>query len=198
MTPSGSPAFALIDFGSGRLLDSHQPERTALPGSTVKPFLPASGAFACRGELRIGPHQVGCSHPAAYGVLSREEALAFSCNHYFSQWALTVSPAQLFSALHDFSPKLAVTEDQRRLQAIGLWGVSATPRRLALAYRRVARSADALILRDGKTGTTREGAWFAGWAPARHPRFVIAVMTGGSGAAHAWPAAQEILKPWLR
>lgn len=197
MLLSASPAFALIELATGRLIASHDADIAARPGSTVKPFLPASGVFACRGPLQIGPQRVDCTHPVA-GVLSREEALAFSCNHYFSQWALTVSPQVLQAALRDFEPRAAANNDERRLQAIGLWGVRTTPLRLARAYRRVAQSPDARILRDGKTGTTREAAWFAGWAPAEEPRFVIAVMTGGRGALNARPAAQEILNRWLR
>ena len=42
----------------------------------------------------------------------------------------------------------------------------------------------------------RSHAWFAGWAPAENPEFVIVVLIehGGSGGRVAWPIAKQILE----
>ena len=43
---------------------------------------------------------------------------------------------------------------------------------------------------------TRSHAWFAGWAPAEDPEFVIVVFVehGGSGGRVAWPLAKQIIE----
>jgi len=43
---------------------------------------------------------------------------------------------------------------------------------------------------------TRSHAWFAGWAPAEDPEFVIVVLVehGGSGGRVAWPLAKQIIE----
>jgi penicillin-binding protein 2 len=43
---------------------------------------------------------------------------------------------------------------------------------------------------------TRSHAWFAGWAPAEDPEFVIVVFVehGGSGGRVAWPIAKQIIE----
>lgn len=113
--------------------------------------------------------------------------------------------------------------DEQRLQALGEAAIEVTPMGLALAYRRLAArrlSADppdapltaiysALeaaadygtarlaappgVKVAGKTGTTRDVAWFAGFAPAARPRVVIVVMVErGSGGGDAAPVAREL------
>ncbi len=192
MPPS---AFALVDARTGRLLDSRRPDVRALPGSTVKPLLPVEGLFPCRRTLRIGSHRLDCTHPPARGPLSRAEAIALSCNSYFAAAALTIPPAVLRDAVRELEPELAVTGEQRQLQALGSWGLAATPLTLARAYRRLLHQQPPAGF-TGKTGTTADAAWYAGWAPAASPRLVIAVLTGGRGASDARPEAEEILSRW--
>jgi cell division protein FtsI/penicillin-binding protein 2 len=69
--------------------------------------------------------------------------------------------------------------------------------RLARAYRALWQQNPGRIS-GGKTGTTAQAAWYAGWAPVDQPRIVVAVMTGGRGATDAQPAAQELIARWLR
>jgi cell division protein FtsI/penicillin-binding protein 2 len=198
MPPS---AFALLEAGTGRVVAARDPEVRAFPGSTVKPFVPVAGFFPCAGTLRIGVRHFDCTHPPARGPLTREEAIALSCNCYFAAAALSIPVLQLRQALHEFDAELAETPAQRQLQAIGSWGVSASPLSMARAYRRLLRTA-AKNSRlpagfTGKTGTTAGAAWYAGWAPESSPRQVVAVLTGGRGATDAKPAAGEILSRWL-
>jgi cell division protein FtsI/penicillin-binding protein 2 len=191
-------AYAILDARNGRVIDSQNERVFALPGSTVKPFLPLDGSAICRGELRIGPHRLDCTHPPALGPLGGRDALMLSCNHYFAAVALRMSPQDLRQALRDFAPSLAFTDDQRRLQALGHWGVSTTPLYLAMAYRRLLISDKETLLRDGKTGTTAQGAWFAGWHPPSSPSLVAAVLTGGRGSTDARPAAMRLFEKWSR
>jgi hypothetical protein len=192
-------AYAIVDARDGRVIDARDAQVSALPGSTVKPFLPLDGVAVCQGELRIGVHRLDCTHPPALGPLGGRDALMLSCNHYFAAIALRMSPENLRQALRDFAPSLAYTDDQRRLQALGHWGVSATPLALARAYARLLYTDRARFLPEGgKTGTTAQGAWFAGWHPPDRPRLVGAVLTGGRGYADARPAALRLFEKWSR
>jgi hypothetical protein len=193
-----SEAYAILDARDGRVLDAKYENVFALPGSTVKPFLPLDGVAVCHRELRIGTHRLDCTHPPALGPIGGADALMLSCNHYFATMALRMSPENLRQALRGFAPSLAFTDDQRRLQALGHWGVSTTPMMLAWAYRRLMMSDRARLLRDGKTGTTARGAWFAGWYPPYSPKLVGAVLTGGRGYENARPLAIRLFEKWSR
>ncbi len=106
-------------------------------------------------------------------------------------------PEELRKALSPFNAQLATTNDQRQLQAIGYWGVSTSALDLARAYRKLFLTGPPPSF-NGKTGTTRDAAWYAGWAPEEKPRIVVAVMTGGRGITDAYPAARAIFEKWLR
>lgn len=191
-------AFAVLDAASGRLLEAKNENATALPGSTVKPFIPTKGrVFPCPGKLTIAGRRFDCTHPKTFGPINGTDALSLSCNHYFATLALRLKPEELRSALSEFNSQIAATDDQRQLQAIGYWGVSTSALGLARAYRRLLLSKAHPEL-HGKTGTTRDAAWYAGWEPVDRPRVVVAVMTGGRGITDAYPAAREIFNQWLR
>ncbi len=199
MPPSVSAeAYVVLDARDGRILDARNENASALPGSTVKPFVPAVGTAVCRGALTIAGHRLDCTHPAVLGPINGDDALVLSCNHYFASVALRSDPRRMQAALADFEAALAGTTEQRQLQALGYWGVSASPLRLARAYRRLLATAKSRLISGGKTGTTAQAAWYAGWDPADDPKVVVAVMTGGRGAANALPAAREIFKKWSR
>lgn len=171
---------------------------SALPGSTVKPFLPRTDAvFPCRRTLRIRQHRLDCTHPPVYGPIGETDALALSCNCYYAALALQLPPADVQRALIDFDAQLAGTPDQRQLQFLGHWGVSTAPLRLARAYRKLLLATPPAAF-TGKTGTTKDAAWYAGWAPPDKPKLVAAVMTGGRGAIDAEPAARKLFDKWLR
>lgn len=115
--------------------------------------------------------------------------------------------------------KLEQTSGTRaQLQALGEGGVEVTLLELAMAYRTLAAKTPPAVLRGledavefgtaqhariagarvvGKTGSSGNGrwAWFAGFAPSREPKFVVAVLTqGSSGGADAAPVARELLE----
>ncbi len=191
-------AFAVLRLSDGKLLEVRDEHSSALPGSTVKPFIPVSGIGQCKRKLSVAGHRLDCTHAPVLGPINGPDAVALSCNCYFAALALRISPETLRQSLQDFAPQLARTDDQRQLQALGMWGVSATPLRLARAYARLLRTDRGAWLGSGKTGTTAQAAWYAGWAPPESPGVVVAAMTGGRGVTDAKPAAERLLAKWLR
>lgn len=158
----------VLDVQSGRVLASSHLEvaarRVAAPGSSIKPFtlmaLLESGKFnprtalACRRVVSIGGHELNCSHPVTSDPLNASQALAYSCNSYFTTVALRISPAELqtslvragFSAATGLAPDeatgtvlLAQSSEELQLQAVGEWGIHVTPLEVANAYRRLAQ-----------------------------------------------------------
>jgi penicillin-binding protein 2 len=157
----------VLDVPSGHILAAHNltgaARRVARPGSAVKPFtlraLISSGAvdpavrFACRRNGRIAGHKIDCGHPVIPGGLDAIDALAYSCNDYFTSMALRLLPAQLQQAFLQAGltgPSglvgqeargyvgLAAGESQLQLQAIGEEDVRTTPLALLKAYRELA------------------------------------------------------------
>jgi len=117
----------------------------------------------------------------------------------------------------------AAAREQNQLQALGEGRVLVTAAGLALAYRALALAAPRVVVEGmedaveygtaqqarvaglavaGKTGSVRSAsgellAWFAGFAPSRAPRVVVAVrIEGRSGGADAAPVAGRILAAW--
>jgi cell division protein FtsI/penicillin-binding protein 2 len=124
--------------------------------------------------------------------------------------------------------RTARSVDELRLQALGEAAIEVTPLGLAAAYRRLAArrllseppddelaaiyaslesaaeygtarlaAVDGLKV-AGKTGTTREVAWFAGFAPSARPEIVVVVMVErGSGGGDAAPVAKALFERLL-
>jgi cell division protein FtsI/penicillin-binding protein 2 len=196
----------------------------AAPGSTVKPLtllaMKLRGPLHCGRKLEISGHHLDCSHAPLAGQVDAETALAASCNCWFATRARTMDAALLHQALlrSAAEARLAHSEDELVLQALGVEGVRFAPMTLAQAYLGLATSSDAAVRRGmeravlegtaqlaalegmsiaGKTGTSKEGAWFAGFAPAANPQVVVtAYVAGGRGGADAAPAAREIFEWW--
>lgn len=147
-------------------------------------------------------------------------ALAYSCNCFVAYFARRAAAGLLPQALSraGFQTNPAPSE----LQALGEAGVLVSAIDMANAYRTLATNPPPSILEGlegavefgtarlaairkdsapkvaGKTGTGRTHAWFAGFAPSRAPKFVIAVLTAGhSGGADAAPIASKVLGEML-
>ncbi len=213
----------VLDVATSHVLASYHPDvaarRVAFPGSTIKPFtllaLLQSGkingqtALLCKRPLTIAGHKLDCPHPDTHHPLDPAEALAYSCNSYFTSVATRLSPEQLQKAFvgHGFgsptslakkegtgSVALASTPEQLQLQAIGEWGVKVTPLELVRAYR------DLAILEDGGGKAELqlvlsglEGSTSYGMARLAQPKSAMRVAgkTGTSQAeegpwTHAW------------
>lgn len=162
-----SGATVVMDASSGKILaqwhlnvaaQSVQP-----PGSTVKPFVlmelleqgrinPDQHIF-CHRPLYVGGKRLDCSHPPGITSLDAPDAIAYSCNTYFSTVATRLEPAELaqvykrigFTSITGYADAEAVgaintprDEGQLQLQALGEWGIQVTPLELLAAYRSLA------------------------------------------------------------
>jgi cell division protein FtsI/penicillin-binding protein 2 len=173
----------VVDVISGQVVAAYHPaiaaRRLALPGSAFKPFtllallqskkLTSTEPFVCRRRLRIGSHDLSCSHPQN-GPLEAESALAYSCNDFFATLGLRLSAAEIemafksagFGSPSGFAADEAVgeisrarTDEERELQAVGEWGMRVTPLEMLSAYR-------SLALRRRSGGTAEEEIVFSG------------------------------------
>ena len=161
-----SGAAVVVDLTSGHVLAVYHPSvaarRLVRPGSAFKPFtllaLLQSGklipteSFVCRRTLRVGAHDLSCSHPQT-GALQAQSALAYSCNDFFASYGLRLSAAELQAAFQKSgfaSPsgllpneasgfiRLARNDEERQLQAIGEGDMKITPLEMLAAYRALA------------------------------------------------------------
>lgn len=163
-----SGAVIVMDVASGKILAQRHldlaAQRLEPPGSTVKPFvlmellstgkINAEQRVMCRRPLYIGGKRMDCTHPASITTLDAADAIAYSCNTYFSTVATRLDPAQLaemykrigFSSLSGHAPseiagKITTAREpyQLQLQALGEWGIEVTPLELLAAYQNLAR-----------------------------------------------------------
>jgi len=212
----------VVEIGSGRLLASaHLAEagRTlATPGSTLKPLIlyfalstgrwGAERRVACSRQLRIGSHQLNCSHPPAE-PMDAEQALTWSCNSYFAELAGAFSPEELRSALSargllaatGLTPLESVaafrqprTREEVQLAALGVEGIRVTLPELAEAYRSLAielaahsETAAARTVRAGLADSASfgmAGAAALGGVPISGKTGTASAESGG--ATHGW------------
>lgn len=157
----------VLDVRSGHIIASSHLDvaarRVVAPGSSIKPFtllaLLQSGkvngqtALMCKRVVSVSGRKLDCSHPATTEPLGPAEALAYSCNSYFTTVALRLSPEQLrssyvrdgFASVTGLSTdeaagtvSLAQVPQQVQLEAIGEWGIRVTPLEMAKAFRMLA------------------------------------------------------------
>jgi cell division protein FtsI/penicillin-binding protein 2 len=161
------PGTAIVsDVASGRILAEYHPEvaarRLARPGSAFKPFtllallqsgkLRVTDSYVCRRSFHVGQHNLSCSHPRT-GPLQAVSALAYSCNGFFATFGqrLTAeelrtafthagfaSPSELVSGGAVGFIRLAQTDEERQLQAVGEGDMRTTPLEMLEAYRHLA------------------------------------------------------------
>jgi cell division protein FtsI/penicillin-binding protein 2 len=226
----GMAGVVVLDAASGKVLEAdHADVAAAPPGSALKPFtalalldagFPDKTTLVCPRTLRVSGRKMDCTHPQLAAPVDLAVALAYSCNYFFVRASRRLDAQRLVEALRGFGfeARPAATEEQLQLQAIGQWGVQATPMQMAQAYRRLARSGSRLITAAlegatefgtaqlaavpgvpvaGKTGTAPQ-AWFAGWAPAQDARvIVVAFLPSGRGGADAAPLARAAFGRYL-
>ena len=157
----------ILNVASGKILAAWNlnvaAQRVEPPGSTVKPFvlleLLESGKIkpeqrlVCHRPLYVGGRRMDCSHPAAVTALDAPDAIAYSCNSYFSSVATQLTRTELVQAFQragftattglatmEATGRLMSPPDQGKvqLQALGEWGVEVTPLELLAAYRNLA------------------------------------------------------------
>ena len=229
------PTIAVVRISDGKLVRQSGPAiAPTRPGSTIKPFtlyalLQRTGfdpakRIPCPGKLTLGGRSFRCSHGPAIPAVDAAEAIAYSCNHYFAHWtARELNEAKLHRTLTRFrlNARHATTPDELAQQALGEWGIQATPATLGQSYRllsleenepklaplfaglRLATTHGTAQLAGpdfaGKTGTAATlsrlslQAWFAGFTPPTHPDTVVVVFVPqGRGATDAAPIARGV------
>jgi cell division protein FtsI/penicillin-binding protein 2 len=161
-------AVVVLDLASGKILANWHlnmaAQRIEPPGSTVKPFvlmelleknrINPEQQLLCRRPLYIAGKRMDCTHPASILSLDARDAIAYSCNTYFSTVATRLSPAELadlykrigFTSPTGLTPNETVgqintarEQPQIQLQALGEWGIQVTPLELLNAYAKLAR-----------------------------------------------------------
>ncbi|GIU77732.1 MAG: hypothetical protein KatS3mg005_0970 [Bryobacteraceae bacterium] len=220
--PSGAAIVLRVSDGRMLRVENPSTARStaAAPGSSIKPWLLEAlrpwQRRPCTGRFRLDGRNLDCVHVPLDAPLDAETALAVSCNHWFAASALAAGARPVFRRLLQCGAEAmeARTPEELQLQALGLERVAITPENLARTYRLLVLQGDATVrtgLRRavtegtaraaaiegtevaGKTGTSRDGAWFAGYAPASRPAVVAVVFQpaarGPSGAA---PIAAEL------
>jgi penicillin-binding protein 2 len=157
----------VVDVSSGKVIASSHLDiaarRVAAPGSSIKPFtllallqagkVTGQTALSCKRTVSVAGHSLNCSHPRTAEPLKPEQALAYSCNSYFTTVALRLSPTALqrdfvqdgFASPTGLAPEEAVgsvaladSSDELQLQTIGEWGIKVTPLAMAGGYRSLA------------------------------------------------------------
>jgi penicillin-binding protein 2 len=151
--------------------------------------------------------RLNCSHPEGLGAFNAEEALAFSCNSYFTEAAKRLPAGEFERYLRELGftsttglmageaegrIMAARSIESRQLMAIGAAGIEVTPLELAMAYIRMARwrsapTASQRVVFDGLTGATSYGLARL----ARSKTLSVAGKTGtatnpGSAGTHGW------------
>ena len=217
---SAPAAVVAIDLANGRVLRETNPNATAeLPGSSIKPFVLAlaeeSGVvtaktlIVCPSKFSVGRHNLTCSHPRNAAGIDPVAALAYSCNHYFAEIAKRVNVPRALREAGFTNVETPTNDDQRMLQAVGLWGIRVTPRELAAAYVRIYKTKPIItthgleaaveygtaqglrgIAVGAKTGTARHG-WIGGYTQT----VAFAAMAPyGNGSVDAGRLAQDALQ----
>ena len=215
-------AAVVLEVRSGRVLASSHLDvaarRIAAPGSSIKPFtlmallesgkVNAQTALVCKRSVAVGGHNLDCSHPITAEALDPAEALAYSCNSFFTTIALRLSYGELqrsfvrdgLTAPTALAPDeatgsvaLAKSPEQSQLQAIGEWGVQVTPLELLKAYRSLAllQSAHNAKLSPLFAGLEQSVSYGIGHAAQPTQAMQVAGKTGTSPAmegawTHAW------------
>ncbi len=192
--------------------------RVATPGSAVKPFVlelllqqgavKPDEAIACRRGLMIAGRRLQCSHPEELQSFRAEDALAWSCNSYFTAAAARLRLGELERRFGELGftrasglmegegsgrVRPAVTPAEQQLLGVGAAGVQVTPLELASAYVGLAKmdpqnapTADRVVL-AGLRGAAEYGLARG----AAVPQLAVAGKTGtasdpGEAQTHAW------------
>jgi cell division protein FtsI/penicillin-binding protein 2 len=191
--------------------------RVATPGSTIKPFVlglllekgvvGATEPILCRRNLVIGGKRLSCSHPPDLASFTAEDALAFSCNSYFTAAVARLRSGELeqrfaelgFNRISGLLPgegegsiTPARTMAGRQLLGIGAAGIKVTPLELASAYLKLARDArTAPSVQNIVLAGLRNAVAYGLAQNARVDRLDVAGKTGtasdrGGAFTHAW------------
>lgn len=175
-------AHLLLDLASGRVLSQSHPEiiaRPVLPGSVVKiatlvaalesGTIDESTKILCLREVTVDGRRYTCSHPDPHRPLAASEALAYSCNVFFATVAQRLPKNAFLEAARSLglTPPPAISSIVP--VALGLQGITATPRSLLDMLIRVSADPPVVSMRDTTRRAVLDG--------------LLGCATYGSGAA---------------
>ena len=212
--PARAVAWRLVDVTSGQVLDGASApaiDTASLPGSIVNlPTLIAaleSGAITpathinCPGFADVDGRRIACLHPRIRRPLSAAEALAYSCNRYFSEVGAHLSRDRLNAVLASLGLPPTRPATPLGLAAIGVDAAPVAPAALLRALVRIVAEPNMLALRPTTRSVVIEGlrgaalfgtaAAFGGRGIQALAKTGTAVVTGGGqqGLVVAmWPA----------
>lgn len=221
-SPIPAARVVVLDIRSGKILASlHSRElgrAVAAPGSALKPILlfqsvqsglwNADRTVPCQRNLQIREHRLVCSHPPGSPFAARE-ALAWSCNTYFAEFARAIPPDHLEQMLRTagllglthLAPDESVAQfrkprtlEDAELEVLGVEGIRVTPLELAAGYRWLAQQMAAdpnSIATKTVLGGLIDSATFGMAEAARSSGVAVAGKTGtaetiGSQRTHGW------------
>jgi membrane peptidoglycan carboxypeptidase len=161
-------AYVAIDLASGRIRDADQAaqlDRAVLPGSLIKVATLAAaleaGAISprtgllCTREVRVAGHSLTCTHPDLQRPLRPAEALAHSCNTFFTTVAARTPRSVLDRVLTDLGLPTTDASVPLAAAAVGIEGIRVAPRRLIDAIAKIAEEPSRLPWRAETLG------WYA-------------------------------------
>jgi stage II sporulation protein D len=207
-----TPAVGVVlDLKTGRRIAVVRPAEAeslrGTPGSILKPlFLAAAlrrhqvqpqSTIFCRRDLHINAGDrdwnLACTHPQTDVAFDAQDALAYSCNRYFTDLADRLSPEDAGAIMEHYSLSQAKTpgnREEKELLVLGVAGIAVSPAQIAIAYRKLA-----LELNDIRVDAVREGLYNSVRYGMAHNAFVpgmeIAGKTGTAsdtmqGSSHGW------------
>jgi hypothetical protein len=219
----GRPGCAtVLDRNTGRALAQWRPDLVknwaAAPGSVLKPLVlsvlkPIDASLPCPRTLSIGGIAFHCTHAPIVEPVDASTAVALSCNNWFAGRAATIDPAQLRTLFAGADFQTPATPSAVQLLVLGARGIRVTPSWLARAYFKLLTGAPpqviagleraitegtahaALPALGGKTGTSREAAWFAGYVGTV---LLVIALPAGTGGGDAAPLAGEFFTQCAR
>lgn len=167
---SAGVAYLAVDLSRGATLASERADRLdipALPGSLIKIATlaaalesgavgPRSGILCARRTMVAG-HTLVCTHPELQRALQPAEALAHSCNTFFTTVGGRTPRSAIDRALVDLG--LPPTDPAVPIAgaAVGLEGMRVAPRRFIAAIARIAEEPSKLPWKPETLATVREG-----------------------------------------
>ncbi len=197
--PPRAVAWRVIDVASGQILDGASAaviDAASLPGSIVNlPTLIAaleSGAItpathiSCPGFAEVDGRRIACLHPRIRRPLSAAEALAYSCNRYFSEVGTRLSRDRLNAVLASLGLPPTRPATPLGLAAIGVDSTPVAPAALLRALVRIVAEPNTLAWRPTTRSVVIEGlrgAALFGTAAAFGGRGIQALAKTGTAVA---------------
>ena len=168
--PARGPAYLLIELPSRRVVAEARRDvidANVAPGSVIKiatliaamedGSVTPDTRILCRRTVTVDGRTLTCVHPDLHRGLSPAEALGYSCNVFFASVAQRIRRTTLDAALVRMGlPPLAPAAPTAS-GALGLRGITPTPRALLDAFVRVAATPDGVRLPLPVRSTLDEG-----------------------------------------